>query len=88
MGFNSFPDFKGKNFIIIIDHWSKKLFLGSELSEIMSLNRFLLLNKFLHLADNKIKNNNKTIKYLNFYFMLRNNWKKFYSTARNSSYNR
>jgi len=52
--------------------------MGSDISNIMTLNKFHILNKFLHLADNKLQGENKTDKFKNFYSILKRNWNKVF----------
>ena len=72
-GYIIFPDVKGILFLYK-DHWKSDLFLGSSIGKIMSYNKYYLLDKFLHLSDNKINGADKTLKYKRFYNMLKRNW--------------
>ena len=47
--------------------------MGSDVSKIISI------NKFFHIADNKLQGDNKTNKFKQFYLQLKNNWSKVFS---------
>ena len=53
MGINRLP--------YIYDHWSQRKYLGNGMKNIMSKNKFILFQKFLHLSDNS--KNDETILY-------------------------
>ena len=78
MGINRFPDAKGKLVLLFLDHWKKDNFLGSNVSKILSFNKYSLMNKFLHLSDNKKNGNNTILKYKNFNLLLKTKWNKYF----------
>ncbi len=62
MGINVRPDYR--------DHWKKDIFLRSDISHIISQDKFYLWNRFLHLGDNKIQGDNINMKFQKFYDLL------------------
>ena len=78
MGINRFTHAIVKLVLLFIDQRKKDNFLGKNVSKILSFNKYSLVNKFLHLSDNKKNGDYAILKYRNFYLFLKTKSNKYY----------